>query len=273
MSQGPRWFVVLAAVVLTSASQAEGPEKGPRESDAVLYSALRGVINRGVDLYNAGDSTACYRLFEGSLMTIRPQLEHHPALQKVIAQSLAAAERDPVAWRRAFTLRNALDKVRTELNPRKKTVVEKGTAPKTDDIKAPSKGKEDDKGGEKLPLPRIEEEKQGGDNDLAGRFSVLRPVAGAREGMGNGRLPAGYSSFTGKIVRAGPAFGNFWNQTVYRLDSVADGMPRPLTYAISGPGVNLEAYLGRVVEVVGPGHYDGELRNNVLKATRVVPKE
>jgi hypothetical protein len=160
MSQGPRWFVVMAAIVLTSASSADGPANNDHKaSDAVLFRTLRDVINRGVDLYNAGDSTACYRLFEGSLMTVRPQLEHRPELQKTIAQSLAAAERDPVAWRRAFTLRNALDKVRTGLNPKKKLQAN-GPAPKADNKKAPGKDKEADKGGEMLPLPRVEEEKQ-----------------------------------------------------------------------------------------------------------------
>src|SRR5947209_7297591 len=106
MSRGPRGLVVLAAIVLISASQADGPENGKPEDavaagrramDTVLFHTLRDVINRGVDLYNEGNSAGCYRVFEGALMTVRPLLKHRPEVQKMIAQQLASAERDPVA--------------------------------------------------------------------------------------------------------------------------------------------------------------------------------
>jgi hypothetical protein len=150
MSRGPRWLIVLAAIVLTSASQGDEPKParndpaaGHKALDAVLFTTLRDVINRGVDLYNAGDPAACYRLYEGSLTTTRPLLEHHPDAQKIIARALAAAERDPLTWRRAFTLRNALDKVRDKLNPNPKKKADKGK-----------------KGYEKLPAPQVEEEQK-----------------------------------------------------------------------------------------------------------------
>ncbi len=150
MSRGPRWLIVLAAVVLTSASQADSPDKGlldpaaaqrpdhghspvcqqsadkglldpsaaqRKAADTVLYNTLRDVINRGVELYNAGDPAGCYRLYEGSLRTIAPLLEHHPKLPKIIKEYLARAEGDSYTWRRAFTLRAALDKVRETINP------------------------------------------------------------------------------------------------------------------------------------------------------------
>jgi hypothetical protein len=140
-----RLLVVLAALVLTGAAQADRGKKDEaaerKACDAVLYKTLRDVINRGVDLYNAGDPAACYRVYEGSLATIRPLLAHHPDLQKMIGQSLASAERDPVAWRRAFTLRNALDKVRAELSPGKKT------------------SKSEDDRSEKLPAPQTDQDR------------------------------------------------------------------------------------------------------------------
>ena len=173
MSQGPRGFVVLAAIVLTSAARADVPDREKKEEgqtaerkalDALLYTTLRDVINRGVDLYNAGNTAGCYRVFEGSLLTVRPLLGHHPEAQKIISRSLTGADRDPVAWRRAFTLRDALDKVRAELSPRKKRDEKvspppdnKKPAPPRDNEKKPETKKEE----EKLPRPRIEEDNQG----------------------------------------------------------------------------------------------------------------
>jgi hypothetical protein len=76
-------------------------------------------MNRGADLYNRDDFAGCYRLYEGNLMTMRPLLDHRPDLQKAITTALASAERDPQVFRRAFTLRTVMDKIRSELNPRK----------------------------------------------------------------------------------------------------------------------------------------------------------
>jgi hypothetical protein len=272
MTQGPRVCVVLAAVVLTSASYADTPADNRKADDKALFGSLREVINRGVDLYNAGDTTACYRLYEGSLMTIRPLLEHKPDLQKTIAQSLAAAERDPVAWRRAFTLRNALDKVRAGLKTKKRLEVN-GPAPKEDNKKAPAKDSQTkpiDKDAEKLPLPRVEEEKQEDNEshssiDFYGtRVAPRLTRALVKEAIGK-RQEDVEASLTGKLRRTEL-------HRVYRLESVRQGVFVPTTYVVPTSGVNLEPYIGRVVEVRGPGHYDGQLWANLLKVKQVFPQ-
>ncbi|NBO91127.1 MAG: hypothetical protein EBV06_02235 [Planctomycetia bacterium] len=84
----------------------------------ILYINLKEVINKGVDLYNGGDIAGCYRLFEGTLRTIRPLLTHRAGLVKEIEEKLDVAEKEPVTWRKAFALRAALDKIRTELKPK-----------------------------------------------------------------------------------------------------------------------------------------------------------
>ena len=58
--------------------------------------SLRDVINRGADLYNQGEPAACYRLYQGSLLTVRPLFDHKPELQKAIADGIASAQREPV---------------------------------------------------------------------------------------------------------------------------------------------------------------------------------
>ena len=88
MNQGPRWCGALVALaMLTTTAAARAPQddtKMPasRDLDAKLHSTLKDVINHGAELYNSGEMTACYRLFEGSLMTIKPLLDHRPGLQR-----------------------------------------------------------------------------------------------------------------------------------------------------------------------------------------------
>ncbi len=119
-----------------------------RTQEATLFQTLKEVINKGADLYNGGDPAACYRLFEGSLMSLKPMLENRPELQKTIAKALASAEKDPLMWRRAFTLRDALDKVRGEINPNRSK----------DKAKPPI----ENKSGENLPMPKADEKKDEG---------------------------------------------------------------------------------------------------------------
>jgi truncated hemoglobin YjbI len=115
---------VLAAGLLTAAlagaGRAQDDKGGPPDRkmlDGTIYVSLRDVINRGADLYNAGDWAGCYRLYEGALMAVRPLLDHRPGLQKAIETGLANAERDPAVFRRAFVLREVLNTVRNDVNP------------------------------------------------------------------------------------------------------------------------------------------------------------
>src|SRR5262249_31942964 len=77
----------IAVLALAAALQAQegGAGSDKKEVDQRVYKLLKDVINTGADLYNnRNDPNGCYRLYQGSLMTLRPMLEHRPALQKVI---------------------------------------------------------------------------------------------------------------------------------------------------------------------------------------------
>src|SRR5262245_49228159 len=83
--------------------------EGGGDADKKLSAILKDVINRGADIYNLQrDYAGCYRLFQGALLTVRPMLDQHPDLQKTIDASLQNAEAIPIAWQRAFALREAL---------------------------------------------------------------------------------------------------------------------------------------------------------------------
>ena len=133
--------------------------------DKAVFDSLRDVINRGAEVYNDGDHGGCYRIFEGALRAVKPLLAHKPELQKMIGEKLTAAEGDPVVWRRAFTLRSALDKVRSELNPNPKKKDEK----KADKDRGELKGK-----------PKDQEEKKS-DKDKEGQDKKQQPDGGKSE--------------------------------------------------------------------------------------------
>jgi len=121
--QTNRWQLGVAAslLILALASQLRGevpPGVKANNQNAIdkqIRAALPKVINSGADLFNEGDRAGCYRLYQGSLLVLRPLLDHHPDLQKAIDTAMAGAEQQRSAGARAFALREALDKVRGKL--------------------------------------------------------------------------------------------------------------------------------------------------------------
>jgi hemoglobin len=110
----------LLTLGLTEAVRAQADKALERkELDQRLYTVLRDVINTGADLYNppAGDRAACYRLYQGALLTARPLLDHRPELQKAIDAGLAEAAREPTPGLRAYALRRVLDQIRADVKP------------------------------------------------------------------------------------------------------------------------------------------------------------
>jgi hemoglobin len=117
-------LIPAAAVLLVLASLAGACQEGAgkqaagdtKAADKQMYDALREVINTGRELFNKnGDYSGCYRVFQGSLITIKPLLTHRPDLQKAIDKGLADAEQMSYTHQRAFALRKVLDTVRTGL--------------------------------------------------------------------------------------------------------------------------------------------------------------
>jgi hemoglobin len=118
--------------------KAAGPLE-PKQLDTILYNNLKEVIDRGAALYNSGDWSGCYRLWEGALLAVRPLLAHHEKLQQSITAHLATAERNPYMNQRAFVLREVLDQIRTEVNPnpRRPSGPERTQLPRPGDVTEP----------------------------------------------------------------------------------------------------------------------------------------
>src|SRR5437763_16569909 len=124
MRQKQGWVAILAAcaLVLTAGGL---PAQDNKAVDKQIHETLRDVINRGADIYNppTSDWNGCYRFYEGALLATRPLLNHRPELQKAIDAGLATARANPQVQRRAFDLRAVIDKIRDDVNPNPKPVV------------------------------------------------------------------------------------------------------------------------------------------------------
>lgn len=119
--------------------------------DESIYQSLGKIINHGADLYNQGDLNGCYRLWEGTLMSLKPlvgdrllrswvvpiksedtldkedltklqlrlqsRLGGRPRLNALIDEGLNTAQQTPPSYRRALILRVVLDQLRGEAKP------------------------------------------------------------------------------------------------------------------------------------------------------------
>jgi hypothetical protein len=101
---------------LTGRSVAQD-KKTPEKHDAsALYYTLRDVINAGAKVFNEqGDHAGCFRLYQGSLLTVRPFLP--PDQQKSVDEAFAQAEKQGSYAERAFALRKVLDEIRAAAKP------------------------------------------------------------------------------------------------------------------------------------------------------------
>jgi hypothetical protein len=119
MHRNPRILATGALLVATVVFAARGlaaADTGSTAHDEKVYNSLKSVINEGAALYNQGDATGSYRVFQGALMAVGPLLEQRPALQKSIEEGLAKAKEAPSCRHKAHELRKVLDKVRGELS-------------------------------------------------------------------------------------------------------------------------------------------------------------
>jgi len=89
----------------------------PKDIDARLESQLYEVLKLGTDIYNRGSQDACYRLYQGSLMSIVGFLEHRPDYVIRINRALKETNDMTNVSERAFTLRKVIDDLRADIKP------------------------------------------------------------------------------------------------------------------------------------------------------------
>ncbi len=140
--------LIAPSVLLTLAASITAQEPrlpDVKSFDKLVVDTLRDVHNKGADLYNTKkDFEGTYRIYQGSLLTVRPLLAHRPDTQKQIDDALAAAEKEPSVAQKAFRLHEAIETVRSNLRggPAAKPEVKKPKDKKPEEVKSdPSKGK------------------------------------------------------------------------------------------------------------------------------------
>lgn len=149
--------------------------RGADPLERQLSDALRDAHDRGADLYNAGDTAACYRIFQGGLLVARGMLAEYPKLQKAIADGLAEAERETAVGKRAFVLHELIEKVRTDLRTAAKKGPEALTVPPRE-VKPDAKPKAEEKPKAEAKPAVVIEAKDG----VVGRVLWQgKPLAGA----------------------------------------------------------------------------------------------
>lgn len=106
-------FLLLALWPSLTAAQS----LSPRDVDARLDNQLYDVLRVGTDLYNRGHHDACYRLYQGSLLSVVGFLDHRPDQAAQIQKALRDTDSLTSVSERAFALRKAIDELRATFKP------------------------------------------------------------------------------------------------------------------------------------------------------------
>jgi hypothetical protein len=141
MTKTTRWWCVNAVVigaavaVMAGSNRAQDTKEPDKQKEKMLSDALKDVINTGAKMFNEqGDHAGCYRLYQGSLLAVKPFVS--PELQKRIDDGMNSAERLSAYSERAFELRKVLDEIRASANPAGKIGDKKDDVKdKKDDVK------------------------------------------------------------------------------------------------------------------------------------------
>jgi hypothetical protein len=152
-----RWLGVLV-IATAGVGSADDPKTAAdnKAFDKLVVDTLRDVHDRGADLYNTKkDYGGAYRMYEGSLRTVRPLLSHRPDVQKTIDDGLAAAELQASLADRAVALHKTIEDVRATLRAAKSPEVKKPDDKKV--VTPPETKKPDDKKVEPVPMPKLKD--------------------------------------------------------------------------------------------------------------------
>lgn len=103
---------VLISMLALVAGAPVGAQPAPEKAqDDRVRAAVTAVISAGAPTFNKGDPAGCCRIYEGGLLALVPMLDHRPDLQRAAKAGLEDALRVPDVSKRAFALREVLDRV------------------------------------------------------------------------------------------------------------------------------------------------------------------
>src|SRR4051812_7202370 len=107
-------FILIGAILLATSASGWADDVVPVMQKRVSDS-LYEIHEAGAKLYNDGDYSGGYRIYQGGLMVARRMLVDRPDIQKKITDGMVAAERLPTAIDRGYRLHDVIEAVRGEL--------------------------------------------------------------------------------------------------------------------------------------------------------------
>ncbi len=119
-----RTRLLLALVLFGSVAALAAADDKPldrAEIDKRVVASVYEAAVAGTDLFNKGNHEGCFRLYQGTLASVVPLLDHRPKLQASVKAMVAKAATER-AVDGAFTLREALDAIQNDIAPGKKTL-------------------------------------------------------------------------------------------------------------------------------------------------------
>lgn len=117
-------FLLALALFGTSVSLVRADDKPLEraELDKRVVATTYEIAVAGTKLFNDGNHEGCYRLYQGTITALAPLLDHRPKLQATVKE-LATKAASQKAVQGAFTLRDALDAIQSDIAPGKKTTL------------------------------------------------------------------------------------------------------------------------------------------------------
>lgn len=115
-------LAVLALVATSNLTRAD--DKHGSELDKKIVAAVYETAVLGTEVFNKGNHEGCYRLYQGTLMTLVPMLDHRAVLQGKIKKRLERASTMRAADG-AFELRAGLDEIQSDIAPGKEAKKDK----------------------------------------------------------------------------------------------------------------------------------------------------
>lgn len=86
------------------------------ELDRRITDVLNDTVNLGADIFNRGNHEGCYRLYQGSLQTLLPLMDHRPELKAKAEKKLRQAKDLRKSADQAWLLREAIDEISNTLD-------------------------------------------------------------------------------------------------------------------------------------------------------------
>ena len=115
------WTLILGLLTTTASAQSSAPKSIPeKDLDRIAIDVLKEMHNKGAVVYNAGDAAGSLKIYNTTLLCVKPFLQHRPAIQKSIDAGITDAEKSDTVKLQAYRLHELIERIRADLKPVKR---------------------------------------------------------------------------------------------------------------------------------------------------------